>query len=72
MLCIAAVSKQLIQMFNEERKIFLGVYVNFVSWSKPAAQYVEAMLKWYLMFILRWVVLLPQIVQLNLNREADN
>ena len=72
MLCIAAVSKQLIQMFNEERKIFLSIYVNFVTWSRPAAHinilttdYVEAMLKWYLIFILCWVVLLPQIVQLR-------
>ena len=79
MLCIAAVSKPLVQMFNEERKIFLSIYVNFVTWSRPAAHinilttdYVEAMLKWYLIFILWWVVLLPQIVQLNLNREADN
>ena len=79
MLCIAAVSKPLVQMFNEERKIFLSIYVNFVTWSRPAAHinilttdYVEAMLKWYLIFILWWVVLLPQIVLLNLNREAEN
>ena len=72
MLCIAAVSKALVQMFNEERKIFLSIYVNFVTWSRPAAHinilttdYVEAMLKWYLIFILCWVVLLPQIVQLR-------
>ena len=37
MLCIASVvvSKQLIQMFNEELKIFLSIYVNFVTSLDP-------------------------------------
>ena len=59
MLCIASVvvSKQLIQMFNEELKIFLSIYVNFVTSLDPdllqsaahinilTTDYVEAMLK---------------------------